>query len=51
MKKVLVLGASGFIGKAICQTMGDTYQVFGTYFSNKEKNHQHNDGKAGYIQG
>lgn len=37
MKKVLVLGASGFIGKAICQTMGDTYQVFGTYFSNKEK--------------
>lgn len=37
MKKILVLGASGFIGRAICNKLGPDYEVFGTYYSNKVK--------------
>lgn len=35
MKKILVLGASGFIGKAICKELKNEYEVYGTYYSNK----------------
>lgn len=37
MKKVLILGASGFIGKAISKTLATTCEVYGTYFQNKEQ--------------
>jgi len=37
MKKVLVLGASGFIGKAVCEAMPNHYEVYGTYHHHKIK--------------
>ena len=38
MKKVLILGASGFIGKNICINLEKkNYSIFGTYFKNKPK--------------
>lgn len=37
MKKVLVLGASGFIGKTLCQILSSDYEVYGTYHENKIK--------------
>ena len=39
MKKILILGASGLIGYALCETLSqnEDYQVFGTYCSNKRK--------------
>lgn len=37
MKKVLVLGASGFIGKTLCETLAADHEVYGTYHSNKVK--------------
>ena len=37
MKKILVLGASGFIGKAICEELSKEHEVYGTYYSNKIK--------------
>lgn len=37
MKKVLVLGASGFIGKAICKELKNEYEVYGTYYNNKSE--------------
>lgn len=37
MKKILVLGASGFIGKTICETLSADYEVYGTYCNNKVK--------------
>lgn len=37
MKKILVLGASGFIGKTICETLSPDYEVYGTYCHNKVK--------------
>ncbi len=39
MKKILILGSSGFIGKNICQYFKNkNIQVFGTYLNNKPKN-------------
>ncbi len=35
MKKALVLGASGFIGNAICKELRDEWEVYGTYYSNR----------------
>jgi dTDP-4-dehydrorhamnose reductase len=35
MKKLLVTGASGFLGWNLCQTAIKNWQVFGTYFSQK----------------
>jgi dTDP-4-dehydrorhamnose reductase len=35
MKRVLILGASGFIGQTLCTTLSQTYEVYGTYFTNK----------------
>jgi len=37
MKKILVLGASGFIGKTICEALSPEHEVYGTYCSNKVK--------------
>lgn len=37
MKKVLILGASGFIGKAICKELSESCEVYGTYFTNKDQ--------------
>lgn len=37
MKKVLVLGASGFIGKTLCDTLSSDYEVYGTYYSHKTR--------------
>jgi len=31
LKKILVLGASGLIGQALCKTLCSTYEVYGTY--------------------
>jgi len=35
MKKLLILGASGLIGKAIIDECKDVFEVYGTYHSNK----------------
>lgn len=37
MKKILVLGASGFIGKTLCSSLSTSYEVYGTYCNNKLK--------------
>lgn len=37
MKKILVLGASGFIGTAVCEALSPEYQIFGTYHTNKTR--------------
>lgn len=37
MKKILVLGASGFIGTAICEKLSGEHEVYGTYYSNKTR--------------
>ena len=37
MKKILVLGASGFIGKTICEELSPDNEVYGTYCNNKVK--------------
>lgn len=38
MKKLLVTGASGFLGWNLCQAATKDWQVFGTYFSQKVEN-------------
>ena len=35
MKKLLIIGASGLIGKAILEECKNDFEVYGTYFSNK----------------
>lgn len=35
MKKLLITGASGFVGQNICQTLKAKYQITGTYFNNE----------------
>ena len=35
MKKILILGASGFIGNALYKELSSYYDTFGTYFSKK----------------
>ena len=35
MKKLLVTGASGFLGWNLCQHAAQNWQVYGTYFSQK----------------
>jgi len=37
MKKILVLGASGFIGTTICEKLSENNEVYGTYFTNKTR--------------
>lgn len=37
MKKILVLGASGFIGKAICEELSMDNEVYGTYCTNRNR--------------
>ncbi len=37
MKKLLVSGASGFLGWNICQEAKDKWEVYGTAFSNPKK--------------
>jgi len=32
---ILVLGASGLIGRAVCREMGEEGHIVGTYFKNK----------------
>ena len=41
MKRILILGASGFIGNALYKELNSYYDTFGTYFSKKgyTKNH------------
>lgn len=34
MEKVLVVGASGLVGKALCRELSDKYKVYGTYNNN-----------------
>ena len=36
MKKILILGASGFIGSTIYKELSPYYKTYGTYFSNKK---------------
>ena len=35
MKRILILGASGFIGNALYKELNSYYDTFGTYFSKK----------------
>lgn len=35
MEKILILGASGLVGKALCNELKDFYKVYGTYNKNK----------------
>lgn len=35
MRKVLVLGASGFIGYTLCEVLSHDYEVYGSYYENK----------------
>ena len=35
MKKILILGASGFIGNALYKELNSYYNTFGTYFTKK----------------
>lgn len=35
MEKILILGASGLVGKALCNELKDSYKVYGTYNKNK----------------
>lgn len=37
MDRILILGASGFAGQAISRQLRNTYSVFGTYHSRKDK--------------
>lgn len=37
MRKILVLGASGFIGKTLCEALSSDNEVYGTYCNNKNK--------------
>lgn len=42
MKRILILGASGFIGQALYKELSPYYATYGTYFSHKGfKNNQH----------
>jgi len=36
LKRILILGASGFIGNAIYKELGPYFATFGTYYSNKK---------------
>ena len=36
MKNILILGASGTIGNALYKILSPYYNVYGTYFNNKE---------------
>ena len=36
MKRILILGASGFIGQALYKELSPYYATFGTYHSNKK---------------
>lgn len=40
--KVLILGASGYAGKAITQKLSENYEVYGTYHTQGEKYQDHN---------
>ena len=40
--KVLILGASGYAGKAIAQKLGENYEVYGTYHIQRETYRDHN---------
>lgn len=35
LEKILILGASGLVGKALCNELKDSYKVYGTYNKNK----------------
>lgn len=37
MKKVLVLGASGLVGRSVCEALSSDYEIYGTYCNNKIK--------------
>ncbi len=42
MKRILILGGSGFIGNALYKELSPYYDTYATYFSNKQfKNNQH----------
>ena len=38
MKKVLVIGASGFLGTALMQELPKQFEVIGTFFGEKKEN-------------
>ena len=37
MKRVLILGASGFVGNSIYKDFSKKYETYGTYYSQSEK--------------
>ena len=41
MKRVLILGASGFIGNTLYKELSSYYDTFGTYFTKKGFGHNH----------
>lgn len=39
MDKILIIGASGLVGKALCNELKKSYKVYGTYNNNNNKVH------------
>lgn len=35
LKKILILGASGLVGRVLCNELKNDYNVYGTYNNNK----------------
>ena len=33
--RVLIIGASGYVGRCLCTTLSKSYQVFGTFYRNQ----------------